>query len=307
MSVADSVVELIGNTPMIRLKNASIGDAVVYGKCEFLNPTHSVKDRIGANIILEALKSNKIDKNSTILEATSGNTGIALASVCASLGLKLILAMPSSMSKERQKLLRGLGAELILTDAKLGMKGSIDKIEELSKKIKNSYIANQFENPLNPSAHIKTTALEIYDQTKGEIDIFVAGVGTGGTISGIGEVLKKMIPGIRVIAVEPARSAVISGDKPSSHKIQGIGAGFIPKNLNLKIIDEVFKVKDEEAINMARELAKKEGLLVGISSGANVFASKMIASKKENRGKKIVTILCDTAERYLSSGIFDDD
>ncbi len=302
--IAENITELIGNTPMIKLKKMST-NAIIIGKCEFLNPTHSVKDRIGANIILEAFKNKEINNETTILEATSGNTGIALASICASLGLKLILAMPSSMSLERRKLLSGLGAKLVLSDPKLGMNGSIEKILELSKKIKNSYIANQFENPNNPSAHIKTTAQEILQDTKGKIDIFVAGVGTGGTITGVGEVLKKHNPNIKIIAVEPNKSAVLSGKKAGIHKIQGIGAGFVPKVLNTDIYDEVIAVKYDDAIDCARELAKNEGLLVGISSGANVHASKIIANRKENKNKIIVTILCDTGERYISNGLYD--
>ncbi len=302
--IAENIIELVGKTPMIKLKKMST-NATIIGKCEFLNPTHSVKDRIGANIILEAFKSKEINNETTILEATSGNTGIALASVCASLGLKLILAMPSSMSLERRKLLSGLGAQLVLSDPKLGMNGSIEKILELSKKIKNSYIANQFENPNNPNAHIKTTSQEILQDTKGKIDIFVAGVGTGGTITGIGEVLKKYNPNIKIIAVEPNNSAVLSGKKAGIHQIQGIGAGFVPKVLNTNIYDEVIAVKSNDAIDCARELAKKEGLLVGISSGANVYASRIVANRKENKNKIIVTILCDTGERYISNGLYD--
>ncbi len=305
MKVANSVVELIGNTPMVKLKEASKSGALVLGKCEFLNPTHSVKDRIGANMILEALKEGKIDNNSTVIEATSGNTGIALASVCASLGISLILTMPSSMSLERRKLLSALGAELVLTDAKLGMKGSIDEALRLSNEIKNSFIPSQFENPANPMAHVKTTALEILEQTDGKVDMFVAAVGTGGTISGIGKVLKEKIPGIKIVAVEPKESAVLQGKKAGSHKIQGIGAGFIPKNLDTSVYDEVIDVSYEDAAKTSRDLAKKEGLLVGISAGANVFVSKMLAEKEENRGKTIITILCDTGERYLSSGLYE--
>ncbi len=304
MKIAENVLGLIGDTPMVKLREASVNECVVLGKCEFLNPTHSVKDRIGANMILEALKEGRIDKSSTVIEATSGNTGIALASVCASLGIKLKLTMPSSMSMERRKLLSALGAELVLTDAKLGMQGSIDEALKLSKEIKNSFIPSQFENPANPMAHVKTTALEIFKQSDGRIDIFVAAVGTGGTISGIGKVLKEKIPGIKIVAVEPKESAVLEGKKPGAHKIQGIGAGFIPKTLDRSVYNEVVSVSYEEAAKTSRDLAKKEGLLVGISAGANVFVSKMLAKKEENRGKTIVTILCDTGERYLSSGLY---
>ncbi len=306
MKIANSVVDIIGNTPMIRLREASSSSgANVFGKCEFLNPTHSVKDRIGSNMILDAMQKGLIKDDTLIIEATSGNTGIALASVCAALGLKLVLTMPDSMSLERRKLLKGLGAELVLTDSALGMKGSVDRAIELSKEIPNSYIPSQFENPANPQAHIKTTAKEIWEQMEGEIDIFVASVGTGGTITGIAEVLKEHNPDIKVVAVEPKSSAVLSGESAGAHKIQGIGAGFVPKVLNRAVYDEVFKIEYEDALESARNLAKKEGLLVGISSGANVFASIKIGSKEENRGKNIVTILCDTGERYLSSGLYE--
>ena len=306
MKIANSVVDIIGNTPMIRLREASSSSgANVFGKCEFLNPTHSVKDRIGSNMILDAMQKGLIKDDTLIIEATSGNTGIALASVCAALGLKLVLTMPDSMSLERRKLLKGLGAELVLTDSALGMKGSVDRAIELSKEIPNSYIPSQFENPANPQAHIKTTAKEIWEQMDGKIDIFVASVGTGGTITGIAEVLKEHNPDIKVVAVEPKSSAVLSGESAGAHKIQGIGAGFVPKVLNRAVYDEVFKIEYEDALESARNLAKKEGLLVGISSGANVFASIKIGSKEENRGKNIVTILCDTGERYLSSGLYE--
>ncbi len=304
--IANNITELIGNTPLIKLNSVStISGANIIGKCEFLNPTHSVKDRIGSNMILDALKKNIINKDSTIIEATSGNTGIALASVCASLGIKLILTMPSSMSLERRKLLAGLGAKLILTKPELGMKGSIEKAILLAEDIENSFIPSQFENPANPQAHIQSTSKEIIKDTDGKIDIFIASVGTGGTITGIGEVLKRYNPNIKIIAVEPKDSPVLSGGKAGPHKIQGIGAGFIPAILNTNIYDEIFEVEFDDAIKMAKNLAKEEGLLVGISSGANVYASKIIGSKEENRGKNIITILCDTGERYLSSGLYD--
>ena len=307
MKYAKNVTELIGNTPLVLLRDVSSETgATILGKCEFLNPTHSVKDRIGANMIKTALKDGKIDKDTTIIEPTSGNTGIALASVCASLGIKLILTMPSSMSVERRRLLKAFGAKLVLTRAELGMKGAIDKAMELSTSIKNSFMPSQFENDANPDIHRKTTAKEIWLDTKGKVDIFVASVGTGGTLTGCGEVLKEYNKDIKIIAVEPVTSSVLSGGKPGIHKIQGIGAGFIPKTLNTKIYDEVIQVSDEDAIKSAKLIAKDEGLLVGISSGANIYASHLIAKREENRGKVIVTILCDTGERYLSSGLYDE-
>ena len=307
MKYAENVTELIGNTPLVLLQDISRQTgATVLGKCEFLNPTHSVKDRIGANMIKTALKQGKIDKDTIVIESTSGNTGIALASVCASLGIKLILTMPSSMSLERRKLLKGLGAELVLTKPELGMKGAIDKAIELSKDIKKSFIPSQFENDANPDIHRKTTAQEIWRDSAGKVDIFVAAVGTGGTLTGCGEVLKGYNEKIKVIAVEPVSSPVLSGGKPGPHKIQGIGAGFVPKILNTHIYDEVIEVSDEKALQTAREIAKKEGLLVGISSGANIYAASLVAKREENRGKVIVTVLCDTGERYLSSGLYDE-
>ncbi len=304
--IASNVTELIGNTPIVKLNEASKrSDSNIYGKCEFLNPTHSVKDRVGLNMIEDAFSKGLIDKDSTIIEATSGNTGIALASVCASLGLKLILTMPKSMSIERRSLLKALGAEVVLSDASLGMDGSIKKAKELNKSIKNSYILSQFDNFANPEAHMKTTALEIIKDMKDiGIDIFVSSVGTGGTITGVGQILKEFDPNIKIVAVEPKKSPVLSGGKLGVHAIQGIGAGFVPKVLDILVYDEVFQVRDEDAFDTSRELAKKEGLLVGISSGANVYAAMSIAQKDENRGKNIVTILCDTGERYLSSGLY---
>jgi len=307
MKYADNVTELIGNTPLVRLRDISDKTgATVLGKCEFLNPTHSVKDRIGANMIKDALKKGYITKDTTIIEATSGNTGIALAAVCASLGMKLILTMPSSMSLERRKLLSGLGAKVVLTKSQFGMEGALDEANKLLKQIKNSYMPKQFANDANPDIHRKTTAKEILKDTDGKIDIFVAAVGTGGTLSGCAETLKEYNKNIKIVAVEPMTSAVLSGEKARNHKIQGIGAGFIPKVLNTKIYDEVIKVEDDKAIQTAREIAKNEGLLVGISSGANIYASSLMASRKENRGKVIVTVLCDTGERYISSGLYDE-
>jgi cysteine synthase len=304
MKYAKSVVELIGNTPLVQINLAS-NNALVLGKCEFMNPTHSVKDRIGYNMIKVALENGKINKDTTIIEPTSGNTGIGLASVCASLGMKLVLTMPASMSMERRQLLSALGATLELTPAELGMNGAVNKAIELVENTPNSYMLSQFENDANADIHRLTTAKEILKDTDGKIDIFVAAVGTGGTITGIGQVLKEYNPNIQVIAVEPASSPVLSGGSPAPHKIQGIGAGFVPKVLDTSIYDEVIQVSNEDAFETSRKLANTEGLLVGISAGANVFASSLVASRAENKGKTIVTILCDTGERYLSSGLYE--
>jgi cysteine synthase A len=306
MKYAKNVTELIGNTPLVQLMQASQNSTLVLGKCEFLNPTHSVKDRIALNMIQTALDSGEIDTDSVLIEPTSGNTGIGLASVCAAKGLKLILTMPSSMSIERQKLLSALGAELVLTDPAKGMKGAIDKASEMTNTIENAYILQQFDNPANPQIHRETTALEILRDMGGDIDIFVASIGTGGTITGIGEILKEHNPEIQIIAVEPDKSAVLSGARPAPHAIQGIGAGFVPRVLNTEVYTEVMRIKDEDAIQTSRKLALEEGLLVGISAGANVYAAARIAAREENAGKTIVTILCDTGERYLSSGLYDD-
>lgn len=302
MKIANSVSELIGNTPLIKI-NKFGNEANILAKCEFLNPSHSVKDRIALNMIESAIASNKIDKNTTIIEPTSGNTGVGLAMIAAERGLKIILTMPSSMSIERQKLLKAFGAELVLTDPKYGMQGAVDEAIRLSKEIQNSFIPSQFDNPANPDMHKRTTALEIWNDTDGKVDIFVAGFGTGGTVSGVGEILKSKNPNIKVIAVEPAKSPLISKGEAGPHMIQGIGANFIPKNLNRDIIDELFTVSNEDAIATAKALAQNEGLLVGISSGANIYAASQIA--KENPGKTIVTILCDTGERYLSTVLYE--
>lgn len=302
MKIANSVSELIGNTPLIKI-NKFGNEANILAKCEFLNPSHSVKDRIALNMIENAIATNKIDKNTTIIEPTSGNTGVGLAMIAAERGLKIILTMPSSMSIERQKLLKAFGAELVLTDPKYGMQGAVDEAIRLSKEIPNSFIPSQFDNPANPDMHKRTTALEIWNDTDGKVDIFVAGFGTGGTVSGVGEVLKSKNPNIKVIAVEPAKSPLISKGEAGPHMIQGIGANFIPKNLNRDIIDELFTVSNEDAIATAKALAQSEGLLVGISSGANIYAASQIA--KENPGKTIVTILCDTGERYLSTVLYE--
>ena len=302
MKIANSVSELIGNTPLIKI-NKFGNEANILAKCEFLNPSHSVKDRIALNMIENAIATNKIDKNTTIIEPTSGNTGVGLAMIAAERGLKIILTMPSSMSIERQKLLKAFGAELVLTDPKYGMQGAVDEAIRLSKEIPNSFIPSQFDNPANPDMHKRTTALEIWNDTDGKVDIFVAGFGTGGTVSGVGEILKSKNPNIKVIAVEPAKSPLISKGEAGPHMIQGIGANFIPKNLNRDIIDELFTVSNEDAIATAKALAQSEGLLVGISSGANIYAASQIA--KENPGKTIVTILCDTGERYLSTVLYE--
>ena len=302
MKIANSVSELIGNTPLIKI-NKFGNEANILAKCEFLNPSHSVKDRIALNMIESAIATNKIDTNTTIIEPTSGNTGVGLAMIAAERGLKIILTMPSSMSIERQKLLKAFGAQLVLTDPKYGMQGAVDEAIRLSKEIPNSFIPSQFDNPANPDMHKRTTALEIWNDTDGKVDIFVAGFGTGGTVSGVGEILKSKNPNIKVIAVEPAKSPLISKGEAGPHMIQGIGANFIPKNLNRDIIDELFTVSNEDAIATAKALAQSEGLLVGISSGANIYAASQIA--KENPGKTIVTILCDTGERYLSTVLYE--
>lgn len=307
MNYAKNVTELIGNTPLVQLNNISEkSGTTVLGKCEFLNPSHSVKDRIGYNMINEAFNRGDITKDTNIIEPTSGNTGIGLAMVCASLGLKLTLTMPSSMSIERRKLLAALGAKLVLTEPALGMKGAVDMAYELAEQTDNSLVLQQFENPDNPAIHRVTTAQEILRDTDGKVDIFVAAIGTGGTITGVGEALKEHNPDIKIIAVEPSDSPVLSGGNPGPHKIQGIGAGFIPDALNTDIYDEVLQVCNEDAIETSRNLAKTEGLIVGISSGCNVYAASKIASREENKGKIIVTVLCDTGERYLSSGLYDE-
>ena len=307
MKIANDITELIGNTPLVKLQKASVNGTTVLGKCEFLNPTHSVKDRIGFNMINEALIDGLINKDTTIIEPTSGNTGIALAAVSAAKGLKLILTMPSSMSLERRKLLKALGAELVLTEPEKGMKGAVEKALELSETIPNSYVPQQFQNIANPAVHRVTTAQEILKDTEGNVDILVAAIGTGGSITGIGEVLKQYNPNIKIIAVEPTASPVLSGGTPGPHKIQGIGAGFVPDVLNTTIYDEIFLVSNEDAIETARNLAKEEGILVGISAGANTYVASQIAARPENKDKTIVTILCDTGERYLSTVLYEYD
>ncbi|SFV50043.1 Cysteine synthase [hydrothermal vent metagenome] len=305
--IANSIADLVGNTPLVKLNKLSEeSGATILGKCEFMNPTSSVKDRIALNMIEVAIADGTITDETTIIEPTSGNTGVGLAAVCASKGLKLILTMPESMSVERRKLLQYLGAELVLTPASGGMGAAINKAHALQKSLDNAIVLHQFQNPSNPDIHRKTTAIEIYDDTSGELDFFVASVGTGGTITGTSEVLKQRLPHLKSIAVEPANSPILSQGKAGPHKIQGIGAGFVPAVLDVKIFDEVVTVGNEDAFHMSQRVAKEEGLLVGISSGANLQAAFDIASRKENRGKTIVTILCDTAERYLSTELFDE-
>jgi len=305
--IASNITELIGNTPLIRLNTPSEQTgATILGKCEFMNPTSSVKDRIGFNMIKTAMEDGIIDAQTTIIEPTSGNTGIALASICAALGLKLILTMPESMSIERRNILKALGAELVLTPAMSGMKGSIEKAQELQESLGNAIILQQFQNPANPAIHIRTTAEEILRDTEGNLDIFIAAVGTGGTLTGTGTRLREVLPDIEIIAVEPQDSAVLSGGKPGPHKIQGIGAGFVPDVLDTTLYGEVITVSNEDAMATSRMLAKEEGLLVGISAGANVYAAMQVASRPQNKGKTIVTILCDTAERYISTALFTE-
>jgi len=307
MNIANNITELVGNTPLVRLNTPSeMSGATILGKCEFMNPTSSVKDRIGMNMIRRGIESGLIKKDTTIIEPTSGNTGIALAANCAAQNLKLILTMPESMSIERRNLLKALGAELVLTPANKGMNGAIDKAAELQKETKDSIVLQQFENQSNPEVHELTTGPELLRDTDNNIDVFVAAVGTGGTLTGCSHILKATIPGIIVVAVEPADSAILSGESPAPHKIQGIGAGFIPKNLDTNAYSEVIKVSNEDAIATAQMLAKKEGLLVGISAGANVWATMQIASRPEFKGKTLVTILCDTGERYLSTELFSE-
>jgi len=303
--IANNIEELIGNTPLVRINILSKETGThILGKCEFMNPTSSVKDRIAFNMINEALKSGEIETSTTIIEPTSGNTGIGLAAICAAKGMRLILTMPETMSIERRKILSHLGAELVLTPGIEGMGGAVDKANELGNSLKNAKVLQQFNNPDNPDIHRKTTAKEILEDVQ-EIDIFVASVGTGGTLTGTGEALKEQHPSLQIVAVEPSTSAVLEGCPAGPHKIQGIGAGFIPKILNTELYDEVLAVSNEEAFAMAQKVAKDEGLLVGISAGANLHAAQILANRPENKGKTIVTILCDTAERYLSTELFE--
>lgn len=307
MKIAKSLVQLIGNTPLLELSNyneekETLG--TIIGKLEYFNPGGSVKDRIGFGMIEAAEKDGLLNKDTVIIEPTSGNTGIALAYISAAKGYRLILTMPDTMSIERRNLLKALGAELVLTPGAEGMKGAIAKANELKAENENSIILQQFENPANPQIHRVTTAEEIWNDTDGQVDIVVSGVGTGGTLTGVGEVLKAKKSDVKVIAVEPTNSPVISGGKPGPHKLQGIGAGFIPKNLNVSIIDEIIKVDNEAAFKASKDLARTEGLLVGISSGAAIVAATELAKREENKGKNIVVILPDTGERYLSTDLY---
>ena len=307
MTVYKSVSELIGGTPLVELTNYEKNndlDAIIVGKVESFNPAGSVKDRVAKAMIDDALASGKIDADTVLIEPTSGNTGIGLAAIAAARGMRLIIAMPETMSVERRNLLKAYGAELVLTDGALGMKGAIARAEELAAEIPNSFIVGQFTNPANPAVHEATTGPEIWEATGGDVDIFVAGVGTGGTVSGAGAYLKRMNPDVQVVAVEPAASPVLSEGRAGAHKIQGIGAGFVPDTLDTAVYDEVITVADEDAFAVGRELAAKEGLLVGISSGAAVAAATQLARRPENKGKTIVVILPDTGERYLTTAMF---
>lgn len=305
MKVVDRISDLIGKTPMVKL-NRMVDDnsADVYVKLEYFNPGSSVKDRIALNMIMKAEKEGNLKEGSIIIEPTSGNTGIGIAMVGASKGYKVVLVMPETMSVERRRLLKAFGAELILTPGEKGMNGAIEKAKELTEQNENYYLLQQFDNPDNPEAHRLTTAIEIIEQMNGDFDVFVAGVGTGGTITGVSEVVKKEIPKVEVVAVEPKGSAVLSGENAGPHKIQGIGAGFIPNVLNTDIIDSVEKISDEESIDTVIRLAREEGILVGISSGAAIFAA-IKKAKEIGKGKKIVVIAPDNGERYLSTGIFN--
>ena len=307
--IYNDITETIGNTPLVRLnrtakKHGAIADVLL--KLEFFNPLSSVKDRIGVAMIDDALNSGAIGRDTVLIEPTSGNTGIALAFVAASRGLKLILTMPETMTIERRKLLKILGAKLVLTEGAKGMKGAIAKAEELHAQIPNSVILQQFSNPSNPAAHRRTTAEEIWRDTDGKVDFVVAGVGTGGTITGVAEVIKERKPGFKAIAVEPAKSAVISGGQPGPHRLQGLGAGFIPDNLNRAILDEVITVQEEDSAPISKEVNRLDGIPVGISSGAVIWAALQLAKRPENRGKQIVAVVPSSSERYLSSWLFAD-
>ena len=307
MAIYKKVTDLVGNTPILELGNYEEKhnlEAKILAKLEYFNPAGSVKDRIAREIILDALETGKLTKDSVIIEPTSGNTGIGLASVAASLGIRIILTMPETMSVERRNLMKAYGAELVLTDGAKGMKGAIAKADELAKEIPNSFIPGQFVNELNPRAHKRTTGPEIWEDTEGKVDIFVAGVGTGGTVSGVGEYLKSKNPDVKIVAVEPATSPVLSKGEAGAHKIQGIGAGFVPDTLNTDIYDEIIPVENEDAFELGREIARTEGILVGISSGAALKAATELAKRPENKGKTIVALFPDTGDRYLSTPMF---
>ena len=309
MKISDKITDLIGKTPLLKLNNYINDnklDADIVGKLEYFNPAGSVKDRIAKAMIDEAEATGVLQPGSVIIEPTSGNTGIGLAAVAASRGYKIILTMPETMSVERRNLLKAYGAELVLTDGSKGMKGAIEKAQELSESTPNSFIPSQFTNSANPKAHFNTTGPEIWEDTDGKVDIFVAGVGTGGTVSGVGKYLKSKNPNVKVVAVEPAGSPVLTKGTPGPHKIQGIGAGFVPETLDTDVYDEVIAVENEDAFETGRTLARKEGLLVGISSGAAVYAATVLAKRTENKGKVIVAVLPDTGERYLSTPMFAD-
>lgn len=303
MDIKDTVTQLIGNTPLLRLHKMEErfgAGAEIVAKVEMFNPAGSIKDRVGYNMVIEAEKSGRLQPGGTIIEPTSGNTGVGIAMTAAARGYKAVMVMPESMSLERRKLLAALGAELVLTDRNEGMKGSVEKAEALAKEIPGSIIAGQFENPANPQAHYETTAPEIWDATDGSVDIFIATFGTGGTVTGVGRYLKEKDPDIRVIGVEPASSPLVTEGKAGPHKIQGIGANFIPEVLDVKLMDEVITVTDDDALETMKELAKTEGLLVGVSAGAAVYAAGQVAARPENAGSRIVVVLPDTGERYLS-------
>lgn len=305
MNIAQDIVALIGHTPLLKLNRVSEGGkAEILAKLEYFNPLASVKDRTAYGMLSAAEADGRINSSTVIIEPTSGNTGIALAYLCAVKGYRLVITMPESVSVERRKLITAFGAELVLTPAQKGMPGAIAKAEEIAGEITNSFIPYQFSNPANPDIHRTTTAVEIWDDTDGAVDIFIAGVGTGGTITGVSETLKKKKPSLISIAVEPRDSAVLSGNAPGQHAIQGIGAGFIPDVMNLEIVDEIFQVTNDEAVNMARRLAREEGVLCGISSGAIIHAAVEVSKRKEHAGKIIVAIICDTGERYLSTPLF---
>ena len=308
--IYESVTELIGGTPLLHAKNfskkAEITDVTLLTKLEYFNPAGSVKDRVAAAMIADAEKSGKLKEGSVIIEPTSGNTGIGLASIAAAKGYRIILTMPETMSVERRNLLKAFGAEVVLTEGAKGMKGAIAKAEELAKEIEGSFIPSQFENPANPAVHKATTGPEIWNDTEGKVDIFVAGVGTGGTVTGIGSYLKEQNPEIKVVAVEPATSPVLSKGTAGPHKIQGIGAGFVPGTLDTKVYDEVLTIEDDDAFAAARVYGKSEGILVGISSGAALHAAEILAKRPENKGKTIVALLPDTGDRYLSTALFSE-